>query len=79
MKAYKTYLTVTDAKQVILSDLPFGIGEKVEVLVLALEDNRAERVRNLRALFKETQSLPQTQTLSDDDIRHEIEAYRSGQ
>ena len=78
MKAYKTYLTVTDPKQIILSDVPFRAGEKVEVLVLATEENRQERISELKNLFKETQSLPQVQTLSEDDILSEIEAYRNG-
>ena len=79
MKAYRTYLTITDPKQVILSNMPFRVGEKVEIVVLAAEDdNRAERVRQLQDLLKETQSLPQAQTLSEDDILREVEAYRSG-
>ncbi|MGH9900912.1 MAG: hypothetical protein ACRD68_03630 [Pyrinomonadaceae bacterium] len=79
MKAYRTYLTITDPKQVVLSNMPFRAGEKVEIVVLATEDNnRVERVRQLQELFKETQSLPQAQTLSEDDILREVEAYRSG-
>ena len=80
MKAYKTYSTITDSKQVVLSDLPFRIGEKVEILVLAVEDgNRAECVRKLRDLFKETQSLPQVQSLSEEDMLREVESYRNGE
>ena len=79
MKAYKTYSTITDSKQIVLSDLPFRIGEKVEILVLAAENgNQVESVHKLRDLFKETQSLPQIQTLSEDDILREVEAYRNG-
>jgi len=79
MKAYRTYLTITDQKQIVLSNMPFRVGEKVEIVVLAAEDNnRAERVSQLQELFKETQSLPQAQTLSEDDISREVEAYRSG-
>lgn len=79
MKAYRTYLTITDPKQVILSNMPFRVGEKVEIVVLATEDdNHTERIRQLQELFKETQSLPQAQTLSEDDILREVEAYRSG-
>ena len=37
MKAYKTYSIITDSKQVILSDMPFRVGEKVEIVVLASE------------------------------------------
>ncbi|MCW5959815.1 MAG: hypothetical protein KIS76_06595 [Pyrinomonadaceae bacterium] len=79
MKAYKTYSTVSDTKQVILSNVPFRVGEKVEIVVLTTENGeRAARVRKLRNLFKETQSLPQIQTLSEDDILREVEAYRNG-
>ncbi|MDQ3254749.1 MAG: hypothetical protein M3R15_12705 [Acidobacteriota bacterium] len=79
MKAYRTYLTITDQKQIVLSNIPFRVGEKVEIVVLAAEDNnRADRVRQLQELFRETQSLPQSQTLSEDDILREVEAYRSG-
>ena len=79
MKAYKTYSIITDSKQVILSDVPFRVGEKVEIIVRgAEEDNRKQRVRELKALFKETQSLPQIQTLSENDILREVEAYRNG-
>jgi hypothetical protein len=79
MKAYKTYLTITDPKQVILSDVPFRAGQKVEVLVLAAEDDTAARVRELKDLLKATQSLPQVQALSEEDILREVEAYQSGQ
>ena len=79
MKAYRTYLTITDPKQIVLSNMPFRVGEKVEIVVLAAEENnRAERVRQLQELLRETQSLPQAQTLSEDDILREVEAYRSG-
>ncbi len=79
MKAYKTYSTVSDSRQVVLSDVPFRVGEKVEIVVLTAEDgDRAERIRKLKNLFRETQSLPQIQALSEDDILREVEAYRNG-
>ncbi len=79
MKAYKTYSTITDAKQVILSDVPFNVGEKVEIVVLAAENgSREERVQKLKSLFGETQSLPQVRALSEEDILREVEAYRNG-
>ncbi len=78
MKAYRTFLTVTDPKQIILSDVPFRAGEKVEVVVLTAEENRQEHVGELKALFKETQSLPQIKALSEEDILREVEAHRNG-
>ncbi len=78
MKAYHTYLTVTDPEQIVIFDAPFRTGEKVEIVVMTAEDNHKERVRELKALFKETQSLPQIQILSEDDILREVEAHRNG-
>lgn len=79
MKAYRTYLTIKDPKQVILSNVPFASGQQVEIVVLAKEKDTADRTRELKDLFKMTQSLPQARVLSEDDITHEVEAYRSGQ
>ena len=79
MKAYKTSSVITSSKQVILSDMPFGVGEKVEVVVSRpVNGTRANRVRKLKALFKTTQSLPQIRNLSDTDISREVAAHRNG-
>ena len=79
MKAYRTYLTVTDAKQVVLSDVPFPPGQVVEVLILAQNDDQTQALRQFDTLLKGTQTLPQVQALTDDEIAAEIAAYRSGQ
>ncbi|WP_292705006.1 MULTISPECIES: hypothetical protein [unclassified Nostoc] len=42
MNAYKKYIIITDPKQVILSDLPFQVGQRVEIIILAEENTRAE-------------------------------------
>jgi len=78
MQAYRTKIKIKDPKQIILSNLPFRSGQVVEVLVLAQDEDREAAVNDLKALFKETQSLPQVKALSDEDILAEIEAYRSG-
>ena len=78
MKAYKTYVTIQDPQQVVLSNVPFRVGQKVEVLVLLTEDDTAARVQELKELLKTTQTLPQAQSLTDEDIAREIEAYRGG-
>lgn len=79
MKAYRTYMTVTDTKQVILSDVPFQPGQVVEVLVLAQDADRTRVVRQLDTLLQRTQALPQVQTVTDEEIAAEIAAYRNGQ
>lgn len=79
MKAYKTYSIISDSKQVILSDIPFGVGERVEIVVSRSENgSRSDRVRKLKALFKKTQSLPQVGNLTEDEILREVEAHRFG-
>jgi antitoxin ParD1/3/4 len=76
MEAYRTYITITDPQQVVLRDVPFQAGQRVEVLILTYN---VDMVQEMKALFKETQSLPQVKTLSDEDIAAEVVAYRSGQ
>lgn len=79
MNAYKKYITITDSKQVILSDLPFQAGQRVEIIVLAQENKEAEMSKKLRDLFDKTQSLPGVQDITEAEIAAEIEAYRRGE
>ena len=78
MIAYRQYATVQKSKQIVLSDLPFQPGQRVEVVVLAEDERPANRVRELRELFQTTQALPQAQAITEDDIAAEIAAYRAG-
>ena len=77
MKEFRTSLTIKDPKQVVLSDLPFSEGQEVEVVVVARGEMN-DRVRQLKDLLKATQSLPQVQALSEEDIIREVDAYRNG-
>ena len=78
MNPYKTSTVVTPSKQVILSDIPFGVGDKVQIIVSRSENGPREgRVRKLKALFKKTQSLPQVRNLTEDEIERKVEAHRS--
>jgi hypothetical protein len=57
MNAYKTYITIEDPKQVVLSDLPFQVGQRVEIIVLA-EDNPPVTISNkLRNLFYDLRTV----------------------
>ena len=78
MIAYRQYTTVQESKQIILSDVPFQPGQRVEVVLLAEEERPAARVQELRALFKATQALPQAQVITEEEIAAEIAAYRAG-
>ncbi len=79
MNTYRRRLVVQDPKQIVLSDVPFQTGQEVEVILRSTERSAVERKNDLRALLKKTQSLPQIQTLTEEDILAEIEAYRKGQ
>ena len=78
MEAYRTFVTVVDPHQIVLEDVPFQPGQRVEILVMA-QGNQTMQVNELRALFRATQSLPQVRVLSDEEIAAEVAAYRSGQ
>lgn len=79
MNAYKTYITIENPKQVVLSDLPFQVGQRVEIIVLA-EDNPQDTISNkLRNLFDKTQAIPGVEQVKDEEIAAEIEAYRRGE
>ncbi|MEA5505020.1 hypothetical protein VB735_18295 [Halotia wernerae UHCC 0503] len=79
MNAYKKYITITDPKQVILSDLPFQAGQRVEIIILAEDNLKSEIRKKLRDLFDKTHLLPGVQDITEAEIAAEIEAYRSGE
>lgn len=76
MKEFRTSLTIEDPKQLVLSDLPFSEGQEVEVLVVAKGSDA--RIQQLKDLLRATQSIPQVQALTEEDIIREVEDYRNG-
>ncbi|MBE9198654.1 MULTISPECIES: hypothetical protein [unclassified Nodularia (in: cyanobacteria)] len=79
MNAYKTYITIEDPKQVVLSDLPFQAGKRVEIIVLAENKPKAAISTKLRNLFDKTQAIPGMEEITYEEITAEIEAYRRGE
>jgi len=79
MEAYKKYLTIEDPKQVILSDLPFSTGQRVEVIVIAEEDEPASLTHRFQQLLQETQAIHVLSPLTEEEMQAEIEAYRRGE
>ena len=78
MIAYKQYITIEDPNRVVLSDLPFRTGQRVEVLLIAEDDGSATNLEALQVLLKDTQGLKEVQTISENEIAKEIAAYRAG-
>jgi hypothetical protein len=79
MKAHKMFATVKEPRKLILEDVPFDRGQRVEVLLLAPDTDEVDRAARLKALFKETRGLPQMQGITEEEIAAEIDHYRSGQ
>jgi hypothetical protein len=75
MNAYRKYITIDDPRRVVLEDLPFRHGQRVEVVLLAEEERGEDQ---LRALLRDTQALPQAKILTEEELAAEIEAYRAG-
>ncbi|MEH2078433.1 MAG: hypothetical protein V7K57_29270 [Nostoc sp.] len=79
MNAYKTYITIEDPKQLVLSDLPFKAGQRVEVIILTDDNQRVTLAEELKKLFKKIQAIHVDNPLTDEEIAAEIEAYRWGE
>jgi len=76
MLAYKKNVTIKDKDSLTLTGLPFKPGQRVEVVIIAEEDQDAN-LAEVQALLKQTQSLPQARIISEADIEAEIAAYRA--
>lgn len=79
MATYKTQVTIEEPGRIVLTDLPFPVGQRVEIVVTANGRDRASRAQELQALLKATQALPQAQVISEEEIAAEIAAYRDEQ
>ncbi len=79
MNAYRKYITIVDPKHLVLSDLPFVPGQRVEVEIKVVADEKkldlAQRWQNL---LSKTQELHADNPLTDEEINDVIEADRRG-
>lgn len=55
-----------------------GLVEGGKVRVILLKPYNGEQIQAVKELFKETQALPQAQTITEDEIAAEIAAHRAG-
>ena len=79
MNDYKTYITIEDPQRVILSNLPFQSGQKIEIKIKVVDERRLALAKEMRDLFKELQALPSSQEITEEEIAAEIDAYRRGE
>ena len=78
MKAIKRLIKIEDPNLVVLKNLPFSIGDEVEIVILGKEKTEVD-AHKLKSLFRETQAMPQLKSISDEEIETEIMEFRSGQ
>ncbi|MBE2202062.1 MAG: hypothetical protein IAE79_25865 [Anaerolinea sp.] len=76
MRATRRIVTIDNPQQLILTNLPFRQGQRVEIVFLA-EEEPAYRIAELKELFRVTQALPQAQTITEAEIAAEIATYRA--
>jgi len=77
MIAYKRTVTIKNPRELVLNDLPFEAGQRVEVVLLAEEAQSDDILSELQQLLRTTQALPPARTITDEEILAEIEAYRA--
>jgi hypothetical protein len=73
----KTEMVMDNSHRLVLSNVPFAAGEKL-LIFITTETALQNKLAKWQALFKETQSLPQLQNITEQEIEAEIEAYRAG-
>ncbi len=82
--AYRQKVTVRSDGRIEILEPIFKPGTQAEIIVLVENEPESQeailaRVNEWKALFKETQSLPQAQTITEEEIAAEIAAYRAEQ
>ena len=77
LNVLKTEMVMDNSHRLVLSDVPFAAGEKL-LIFITTEAALQNKLAKWHALFKETQSLPQLQNITEKEIDAEIEAYRAG-
>ncbi len=77
MIAYKRTVTIQNPRELVLNDLPFEAGQRVEVVLLAEESQSDDVLSELQKLLRDTQALPPARTITDEEIIAEIEAWRA--
>lgn len=83
LTAYRKKVIVRPDGSIEIQDSLLKPGTEAEVIVLVeSESENAQaiqaRLNEWKALFKETQALPQAQTITEEEIAAEIAAYRAG-
>ena len=69
-------VTVAESRQVVLENLPYAPGERVDIVVLPQNPERA--AVELQQFFKRLQARPVSATITENTITEEIRNHRGG-
>jgi hypothetical protein len=79
MQAYETSATVLDQGRVEVAGVPFAAGTEVEVTINLKRVSADEFATAWRRVSSQLRGRPGLKDITDEDIREEIDRYRSGQ
>jgi hypothetical protein len=76
MNTYKTYAQIDASGRLVLEGLPFSAGSLLEILVVDQSHQPEGQVESWRMLMRHVQGLPQSRSITDEEIVAETEAHR---
>jgi hypothetical protein len=79
MSTFETSATVEAQGQVRVTGVPFAPGTEVEVTISPKRRPAEEFTAAWRRVCAELRGRPGLQSVTDEDIREEIDRYRAGQ
>jgi hypothetical protein len=79
MNSYETSATVEEQGRVLVAGVPFAPGTEVEVSISPKRLAGEEFTAAWRRVCAELRAQPGLQDITDEDIRKEIDRYRTGQ
>ena len=79
MNTYETSATVEDQGRVEVVGVPFAAGTQVQVTISPRRLSADEFAAAWRRVCAELRGRPGLQTITDEDIREEIDRYRARQ
>ena len=77
MQAYKTHVTVTPSGEILLKNLPFTPGSRVEVVILEDSSEAERKGTQWQESNRRIRALPGIEDITEADIQAEIDAFRS--
>jgi len=78
MSVYRKQIIIQDPARLVLSDLPFSPGERVEIQIESESLPKTEAAHEWKALFEQIDKSPDVRRISEEEIAAEIAAYRAG-